>query len=243
MSALELGAFGLLGLAGSAHCVAMCGGLAVTAAVGASTWRARLARAASYLAGKSLSYALVGALLATVFSLAARGAAEVGGVESQVALDRLRTGLAWLTGLVLIVAGVRLFARANAERPPGWLLALQRCLAPFRRLPANAGAFGLGVSSGFLPCGLSWSAFALALPRPAPEAFLGLLVFGLATGPALVGAIIGAGWVHRRLGARVRFVAAPTLVLVGLLTIVRGGLPASLAPVEQVALPDCCSEP
>ena len=246
MTIVELGSFALLGLAGSAHCVGMCGGLAVTATGGARALRTVLPRSASYIAGKSLAYALIGSLLAIGFAVAARGAvevAELGGVESELSLTRLRSVLAWLTGGVLVLAGLRLLWRnGDGGKPAFGALWLQRLLAPVRRLPANAGAFGLGVSSGFLPCGLSWSAFALAVPRPAPEAFVGLLVFGLATAPALVGATLGAGWARRRFGARLRFVAAPLLVLVGIVTIARGGLPDSLEAAENAALPECCQE-
>lgn len=247
MSAVELGAFALLGLAGSAHCVGMCGGLAIAATAGARRPRDIVSHAASYIAGKSLAYALIGAVLALAFALAARGAvgaAELGGVESDLALDRLRSVLAWLTGGALVLAGVHLLWRSGAGGTATFgSLLLQRLLAPVRRLPAGAGAFGVGVSSGFLPCGLSWSAFALAVPRPAAEAFVGLFVFGLATAPALVGATLGAGWARRRLGARLRYVAAPVLVVVGCLTIARGGLPEPLEAAEEAVVPACCQEP
>ena len=112
---------------------------------------------------------------------------------------------------------------------------LGRARAGAQALGGASGAFAAGTVPGLLPCGLSWSAFALAAGRDPLIAFSGLLVFGLATAPALM--LSAWGWSglsanRRALAARL---AGPLLVLFGLFTIARG-LPAESADV----LPDCC---
>ena len=68
----------------------------------------------------------------------------------------------------------------------------QLLLSPFSKLYAlvrsiegTGAAFGTGLLVGLLPCGMSWSAFALATQTSVPTAMVGLLLFGLSAGPLL----------------------------------------------------------
>jgi hypothetical protein len=101
-------------------------------------------------------------------------------------------------------------------------------------------AFALGAANGLLPCGLSWSAIALAAACPQPITLVGPLVFGLATLPglalfALLGARVPARW-----RARLHTTAAIALCLYGAWTALRGVV--LLAPGAGAPLvPECCS--
>ena len=65
-----LGAAWLTGLLGSAHCLGMCAGMSGLFAVRAevTSLRSRLALAAAYNAGRLVTYALLGLLVATLGS-------------------------------------------------------------------------------------------------------------------------------------------------------------------------------
>jgi len=244
-----------LGALGAAHCAGMCGGfaLAVSAASPAGRGRA-LRRQLAYVLGKALTYALLGLLAARAGHLLVAGGAEIAdpGPEGRAAaLDGFRRALAWVAGGAMVLLGLSaaglfaplaplapLAARAGASRPAS---GARRVLAGVRALPGSAGAFGTGLLTGLLPCGLSWGALALATTVTPLSAALGLFAFGLATAPVLIA--VGLGW-H---GLSVRFrrfalaAAGPLLIVFGVLTAMRGGPPGSGELTHRI-LPDCCTQ-
>lgn len=232
----SLATFLVLGLAGSVHCAGMCGGFALAVAAAPAARRRRiLARELVFVTGKAVTYAMMGAGVA----LAGARAASWGGLQD------LRAVAAWLAGGALVLAGLAL-SGLHLPRPPlpaGASRAVGELARTWRGVlgaEGYVGPLGAGLLLGFLPCGLSWSALLLAATMPAPTAGAGLFLFGLGTAPVLVGA--GLGW--RALEARHRRVAAralgPLLVVLGLYTGLRGGVPG--VPEAQAVLPDCCVE-
>lgn len=187
LAAVLLGAF-LTGLAGSAHCLVMCGPFA--AACGR-----RPAGLAAWHLGRLVSYAALGAaagLLGAAIPGPAWLSAAVGGAL-------LLWFAAALAGLLpeprLVLPG---FARAGRLLEQG-------------RGPAAQLAFG--IANGFLPCGLVYSALALpvAVGHPAGGA-LAMLAFGAGTVPALSVAAVGLHRVTGRSLAARRWLAAAVLV-------------------------------
>ena len=171
MSAALVGAL-LAGLIGSPHCVGMCGGLAAAgsgrSAMSAATWHF----------GRLLAYIGLGA-----FGGGAGG---------------LRLGIpgAAVAALLLVAFAARLAGIGPGVSLP-WLS------APFSALLRRAGAslttgsllgrLALGALTGLLPCGLLWSAIALAVAAGSPAlGALSMAVFWLGTVPLLAGASAGA---------------------------------------------------
>lgn len=242
--------FLLLGLGGSVHCMGMCGGFAALVGEGARrAGRLGVREQLAYIVGKALTYCVLGLALALAADWALRGGAElVGGGEVHQAhvLERWRGIVAWIAGGLMVLLGLfalglrlpqRLHSRPFIAGAHGLARRLFRGIAD---LPGLGGAFGVGLVTGLLPCGLSWGALALAAASPPRVAVLGMLIFGLATGPAL--ALIGLGWsgIPLRWRAFAGRVAGPLLIAFGVLTIIRGGLPDSISGV-QTALPACCN--
>src|SRR5205085_720499 len=95
-AAVLAGAFAA-GLAGSGHCLAMCGGIAAALAR-APTRRASLANAGLNALGRATSYALAGALAATV----------AGTLGLLLEAATLRTAAAWASALALLAIGLKL---------------------------------------------------------------------------------------------------------------------------------------
>jgi sulfite exporter TauE/SafE len=239
----ELAPFVLLGLVGSLHCTGMCGGfaLAVTASAGAARRRALL-RSLAHVLGKALTYAVLGLLAARAAGfLTHEGATLAGGSADDHAatVELARRVLAWIAGALFIVFGLAAFGLPLFPR--GWLAArvpawLRLVFDSARALPGLSGAFGLGLANGLLPCGLSWAALALAAGGPPARGALGLFVFGLATAPALVTiGLLGSAVPVATRARALRFVAAPLLLVFGVLTIARGGA------LTAEVLPACCA--
>jgi len=243
-----------LGLLGAAHCIGMCGGFAIAVSASAGERRASQLRAQlAYVLGKSLTYAVLGLGVALLGRAALTGGARLFGAEG-LGFDGLRQGLAWIAGLTMVALGVvALRGRAApAPRLEGWGAVgrglqgvageLRRAFSAARQLPGDLGAFATGLATGLLPCGWSWGALALAATVAPLEAFVGLFLFGLATGPALV--LVGLGW--SGLSSRFRGTAAraagPLLILFGVFTALRGAELIGGTAAQEALLPDCCTE-
>ena len=233
-----LSAFLILGLVGSFHCAGMCGGFAAAVALTSGPTRRRLLRdQAVFALGKALTYVVLGLALRTILHDSVHA--------SGIAL--LQRGLSVFAGLVLVLGGIKLLGLLPSLQPGRATRALigtfSRAQSAARSMGGSAGAFGAGVLTGFLPCGLSWSAFALATQVRPPVAILGLFLFGLGTSPALALTALGTkrilGWSpkHRVLGARV---AGALLILFGLMTAMRGGWTLEEALAGEPA--PCCAQ-
>lgn len=233
-----LGAAAALGLAGSVHCVAMCGGIAAAAgsrlqgpAGSGSGVLFNVGRVASYavlgLAVGAVVGTAFGAVSARPFALALRGLA---------ALLMLVLGLQLLTGrdwLGLERLGARLWRR------------LQPLTGSALGLPGPVRYFALGMLWGFLPCGLVYSALALAATSgSAPAGAVAMLAFGAGTLPSMVATTLAGSAIMRRLGGRNTRAAAGVLMIVFAAWTALGPLaphgghehheaPASAAPAEH----------
>lgn len=185
---LELWAFLGLALAGGLHCAGMCGGFAIAVAVGGTQGLgARLGRLSSFALGKALTYATLGALVASSLDGLARLAPDA-------SLSAARRTLSALAAVGLIGFGLHQLGwrPLSTARRSGLVELVRPWSERARALGGQTGAFATGLLAGFLPCGLSWSALALAVSHAAPVAAVQLFVFGLGTAPALL--LFGCSW-------------------------------------------------
>lgn len=186
LAAVLLGAF-LTGLAGSPHCLVMCGAFAAACS-------RRPAGLAAWHVGRLVSYAALGAAAGLV-GAAIPGPPLLGAAVGAALLLWFAAALAGLAPEPRVVLPG--FARAGRLLEEG-------------RGPAARLAFG--IVNGFLPCGLVYSALALsvAVGHPAGGA-LAMLAFGAGTVPALS---IAAASLHRITGRSLagrRWLAAAVL--------------------------------
>jgi sulfite exporter TauE/SafE len=216
----------VVGVLGSAHCIAMCGGIAGALSVspGARATGPALARQVAYNLGRIGSYSVAGALAGALGIAFAQlfGATGIMALRAAAALLLLALGLyltGWWSGLARLE---RLGARAWRHIAP-----LAARLRPRQSL---AGALALGMLWGWLPCGLVYSALALA--ATSGDWRHGALVmagFGLGTMPAMVATGLVAGRVGRLARAVApRRVAGVMLIAFGIWTFVASGAVAHL---------------
>jgi sulfite exporter TauE/SafE len=205
-------------LGGFGHCVAMCGplvgALGISAPPGIPARRALLPQLAYHL-GRITTYGSVGAVMGLAGSFV-NVAGRLAGFQDVVAV---------LAGLLMVAMGLgaaaqSLWVRSAEGRLAGQVMGAVRRLAGHE---APMRAYPLGLALGFLPCGLSYSAFAAAAATGHPARGLALaLAFGAGTLPALLlaGAVVSA------LSARARgllYRAGGALVaLLGVLFVLRG---------------------
>jgi sulfite exporter TauE/SafE len=237
----------LAGLAGSLHCIGMCGGFAC--AIGADP-RGRTATAVRHLiynTGRVTTYCFLGALAGYV------GAHFIHSWEGS-AVGIAQRLLAGVSGALMVLIGLQFFGFFQGTNRKLTGLGgqfLTQALRDLLKDPNPAAPLAFGVFNGFLPCPLvyAFAAQAAASGGPLP----GLLVmaaFGLGTFPAML-MMGGMGALFRsrpqldgvqtypvaflkgsRAGAWSRDwraqgvrVAGGFIVLLGLITVARGVLP------------------
>jgi uncharacterized protein len=210
-NAISLSAAFIAGMAGSAHCFAMCGGLAGAFGMRSrsSTASSALAGALPYHAGRLGGYAVAGAVCGLL------------GATLQAILDLARIG-AWLriaSGVLLLLIALRMLSPWN---PLFWLETLGakfwRRLQPLTRrtaaLSGNAHAIALGFLWGWLPCGLVYSMLLFAALSGQPfEGATILLAFGLGTLPAMLASSVLASRTQHLLRSRWPRLASGALLL------------------------------
>ncbi len=187
---LSLGAALVAGLAGSGHCLSMCGGIAGALAMrdgnGAAGARSRWSLALAYNVARVTSYAVAGALA----GLLGRTLLQAVDVAALSVAFRVLAGAIMIAAAGRLLFGWRLLDPLEAAGAGLW----RRILPPARRgvqRKGLAGAVGLGLAWGWLPCGLTYSMLLLAATTA--SVVTGALVmgaFGLGTLPAMVGATV-----------------------------------------------------
>jgi sulfite exporter TauE/SafE len=200
---------GLLG--GATHCVGMCGPFVLSQvgarlgsmpAAGFGGWaRLRGSALAPYHFGRMTTYTALGAL--------------VGGAGSVVVRA---TEVRWLLSSLLLLGATLLAAQALGWHGTGRLGRLEAALTAISRPlvgdPRGWRGYALGVTLGFLPCGMLYGALAVAAGSGSTLAgAVAMAVFVLGTVPGLV----AVGWGGALLGTRrldlLRRLSRPLLAL------------------------------
>ena len=225
----------MLGLAGSLHCVGMCGPLALALPRPPGNL---LAGRILYNAGRTVTYAAMGA----VFGLLGQTLLVAG----------------WQQGLS-IAAGVLILAyllstwlgrgRWSMESTALRLVApVQRALGRLLKHTSLGGLFTIGLLNGLLPCGLVYVALAgAAATGTALNGALFMAIFGLGTIPMMLAIALVGPSLYSRFRGRFQRVVPLALGVMALLLILRGlelGIPYVspnlAAQVEDGAKPACC---
>jgi sulfite exporter TauE/SafE len=226
----------LVGLAGGAHCVGMCGGIVAAAsfrgggtrtvamgagalAVTSPAFAGQLIFHLAFNAGRIASYAAAGAMVGALGSL---GLLLDAIVPVQLALRVLASGLVVLIGLH--VAGVGSAVMASLERAGGGLWrTVRRAGGGVFPPDTPVRALAAGGVWGWLPCGLVYGMLATALVSgSASRGAAVMLAFGVGTLPNLIAAGLLADRLRRAVQRpAVRYAAGLAIAALGLIALVR----------------------
>ena len=165
----------VMGFAGSLHCIGMCSPLAM--AVANLNSRAMLNRLL-YNSGRILMYGVLGAVVGTIGWVL-----PIGSFQNLLSI---------LLGISLLLVGILGISNVNVP----WLTPilqsatakLKMLFGKFLKQKNYFATFILGTLNGMLPCGLTFLAltYCLSLNNPL-DSFTYMIVFGLATLPAMLG--------------------------------------------------------
>jgi uncharacterized protein len=218
----------IVGLIGSLHCLGMCGPLIVAYSLhlsGAGTAplpagvKAGMWHHIFFHAGRLATYGFLGALAAGIFYLA----------NLTLFFKQFRGGLTLVGGVLMILLGLVLL---KVFPLPGFLVRLcgekgivgRVSPASLLRGKQFSSKVGLGVATGFLPCGLSWAMIAkAAATQNIPMGFLTMVAFGLGTVPVLFLTGVTASFISFRTRLLGEKIAALSVILMGLILVYKGG--------------------
>jgi hypothetical protein len=172
------------GLSGSLHCALMCGPLAC-APLPRAGGAGRLAALGGWHLGRLAAYAVVGA------ALGAAGGGLAAGLQRYV-----QPVLPWLMVVGFVASAFEFGRRLPAA---GALGGLARRLASWGQGASPfARAAALGAATPFLPCGLLWGIFLVAVGAGSAAGGAAILVaFGLGSTPGLGAVQLGTAWTGR----------------------------------------------
>jgi uncharacterized protein len=174
----------LAGLAGSMHCIGMCGGFACAMGGDPRGRAPSVLRHGVYNLGRVSSYCFIGA------AAGYGGMLLVGHGGETTAGSAAQRALALLSGLLMVFIGLQffgLFKRAGLHllEPGGHALA--QALRRLVKAPGMAAPLAFGVLNGLLPCPLVYAFAAQAAASGGPlQGLLIMAAFGLGTFPAML---------------------------------------------------------
>jgi uncharacterized protein len=221
----------IAGIAGSFHCIGMCGGFACALGGDPRGPAATAIRHALYNTGRLTTYCFLGGLAgglgAAIYTCLGTRSAFAAPLLSP-SLDTVQRGLAVIAGLLMIVMalqffGVRGLGRVTAGFGGATLAAALRRLL---RTRGHAAPLAFGVLNGFLPCPLVYAMVAQAASTlDVLSGCLTMVAFGLGTFPTMLlmgglGRLLAPRW--REHGVRL---AGSFILILGLITLGRGIVP------------------
>ena len=201
-----------LGLAGSLHCVGMCGPIALAVPVGRGDTASKAIAYFLYHFGRITGYAILGFL----FGILGYGLNLAGLQQSlSLAAGAFMLLFIWAPRLTGLAKADNLVLRAQSK--------VTRYMAVRLKSHRAQALLGLGLFNGFLPCGFVYLALAGALLTYGPWSGAGFMAaFGLGTAPALIALALAGHRFGTSFRSRFRRLAPLLATAVAVLFILRG---------------------
>jgi sulfite exporter TauE/SafE len=199
----------LIGLAGSLHCIGMCGPLSSVVTTGG---RRPILKKVYYNAGRIFTYAIMGTIISFF-----------GGVTSLLGIQTWTSLIVGITMLLIGLTGFRVTPPRFIAKPLASLSGfLKSRVAVLLSMKNSYGVLAMGMVNGLLPCGMTWVALAYCITLQSPvDGFVAMTLFGLGTVPAMIGFPTLIHQLTTRFQISFRAVQTTLLIISGFLLIAR----------------------
>jgi len=216
----------VLGLAGSFHCLGMCGPIVVALPLHGNTLPQKIYGGTLYNLGRTVTYGIMGAIL----GLLGQGL-ELVGFQQVVSV---------IMGVLMVVSVLfpSLFRNQYDLTKSSFKLVgkLKKSISNLFSVRSFQSLFFIGLLNGLLPCGLVYIALAGALATGhAGTGTLYMLLFGLGTIPMLLALGVAGNMVSTAARHKINRLIPVLVVVVGIFFILRGlnlGIPY-LSPTKE----------
>ena len=212
ISAELIGPAFVMGLAGSLHCIGMCGPLALSLPVSHDNNLSRISGGLIYNSGRILSYASMGLLFGSLGSL--------------VIATKWQSGLSIALGIIILLyilfpKKYFHFSTTTILGKP-FMLLRQRLGKLFQSKKLSSLLF-IGVLNGFLPCGLVYLALTSSIISASPvNGGMFMLFFGLGTFPMMFATVLMGNYLNQSIRQKIHKAVPALLFFMAVLLILRG---------------------
>ena len=203
----------ILGLAGSFHCIGMCGPIAFMLPLDRSSKSKMIFQIAVYHIGRLLSYSIIGFLF--------------GFVGKGLYLAGFQQRLAILMGIIMILVTVipaSFFNKYSFSKPFYKILSrVKQKLGIYLNKKSTKALFSIGFLNGFLPCGLVYMALIGSMSTGnVVQGALYMTLFGVGTIPMMSLSVVLGNFVNTSIRQKIQKAIPVFVIIIGLLFILRG---------------------
>ncbi|HEX3164830.1 MAG TPA: sulfite exporter TauE/SafE family protein [Chitinophagaceae bacterium] len=212
ISAEIIGPAFMMGLAGSLHCIGMCGPLALSLPVSHSNNLSRISGGFIYNSGRIFSYTSMGLIFGSLGNL-------IIAAEWQ---NSLSIGLGIIVLLYLLFPKKYFhFSTATTLAKPFMLLRQE--LGNLFQSKKLSSLFFIGVLNGFLPCGLVYLALTSSAISASPvNGGMFMLFFGIGTFPMMFATVLMGNYLNQSLRQKIHKAVPALLFFMAVMLILRG---------------------
>jgi uncharacterized protein len=227
----------IIGLAGSFHCVGMCGPIAFALPINRKNQQSKIYSALLYSIGRLLAYGSIGVLM--------------GYIGQGLYFSGIQRSLSIVIGVVLLLFVLmpkKWSAQLNSKMFSipffGWV---RQSLSKLFTKKTYASIFSIGYLNGFLPCGLVYIALAGAIVTANPlEGAFFMMLFGLGTMPMMSSIVFFGAQISTNIRTKITKTIPVLMVLMAVVFILRGmnlGIPY-LSPKysDDCKTASCCKK-
>jgi len=203
----------ITGLITSIHCIGMCGPIAIALPIGKKSWPHRFAGAITYNIGRTLTYAVLGA----IFGLLGQGI-QMAGFHQWASI---------IIGAAMIISVIFPALFKDKRKIEAFFFGYTgKLIGKFRKLFAISSLpslFTIGLLNGLLPCGPVYVAIAGALNTGGmTSGIIYMIIFGLGTIPVMLAIPLLGNLIGLKIRKKFNWVLSAFIVLLGILFILRG---------------------
>jgi sulfite exporter TauE/SafE len=207
-----IGSAFVMGLAGSLHCIGMCGPLALSLPLTHKNELSRITGGLIYNSGRILSYASMGLCFGSLGNL--------------IIATEWQSGLSIALGVIILLYLLfpgkyfHFSSRRTLAKP---FMFLRQQLGKLFQSKKLSSLFFIGVLNGFLPCGLVYLALSSSIISAGPvNGGMFMLFFGLGTFPMMFATVLMGNYLNQSLRQKIHKAVPALLFFMAVLLILRG---------------------
>lgn len=207
-----IGSAFVMGLAGSLHCIGMCGPLALSLPASHKSSLSRISGALIYNSGRILSYMGMGLLFGSLGNL--------------MIATRWQGGLSIALGMIILL--YLLFPKKYFHFSTATILSkpfvlLRQQLGKLFQSKKLSSLFFIGILNGFLPCGLVYLALTSSIISSSTvNGGMFMLFFGLGTFPLMFATVLMGNYLNQSIRQKIHKAVPVLLFFMAMLLILRG---------------------
>jgi len=202
----------VMGLAGSLHCIGMCGPLALSLPVSHNNNLSRISGGLIYNSGRILSYASMGLIF--------------GSIGNFIIASKWQGSLSIALGIIILLYLLfpkKYFHFSSAVTLGKPFMLLRKQLGKLFQSKKLGSLLFIGVLNGFLPCGLVYLALTSSVISASPvNGGMFMTFFGLGTFPMMFATVLMGNYLNQSLRQKIHGAVPALLFFMAVLLILRG---------------------